>query len=500
MENQEASTDNNTNEYGSLSKEQEQSLRIYRDGLEVATDYCTPFFQQAVRWLRLFDGHMPEELRGSFSRVMLNIPFQIVQNEIPRAMRGFNSSKFSELTPERIDLEPYANEATKWLKYQAETVQNMNVSLIPTMQSAYALGNGYRVYSHKYQKKTKMERVPADMAMGIPTDFKDQETDDGYDSIISGQYAHFFSILPQPGGGMPNAVDKSSEEVIDGLHWIGYMTKDAIIANVKKHGWDGNLAQRMFKYSNSDGADDPASDFITQLDETTKSGMYGGDPSWIGAIRKGNKNVAHRYRVGWFFLRDKWIVVGEGRYPLWTGKPIIDAIPVANHRPIPMMGNWFGQSMIGLSEDIIIAMMQNFSGRMDYLAQTMHPTTYIPKKLLDHHGGNKAVFDPKPYSVIDVPSGINIQTDIMHDRYPDLPQQAFMEESTMNQHMQKILGQPDSMSGQGSGSQADSSATGFMSLMSEGNVRTMQRAINVESTGIKDDLWLTLKYGAKYVD
>lgn len=493
--------DHAQSDFKGLSTEQQDDIRNYRDGLTVATDYCRPYFDRGIRYLKLLYGIRPKELDGSFSRVMLNIPLMIVQNEIPRTRKGINSGEYFNLDPLDISMEPFAEEAQRWLEYQMDRVQNIDVTITPTLQSTYSLGNGYRVYSHRYKKRVENKRVPDEEVAGVPISFKDIETNPKWESIISGQYANFFSVLPQPGGSMPNAVDDSTEDVIDGAHWITYMSKKKIKENVEKHGWDGKMAQLLFDSSGeTKGTDDSVDEWINALPDIAKGGMYGGDPFWkSGFNEKSNKKV-FRYQVGWYFMRDRWVAVGAGRYPLWSGKPLIDAIPISNHRAIPMLGDWFGGSMIGIAEDLIISVMQNFNSRMDYLAQTLHPSTYIPRSLLDHHQGDKSVFDPKPYAVIDYPNNINIATDLLHDRYPDLPRQAFLEEGTMNQFMQKILGQPDSMSGQGTGSQADGSATGFMGLMSEGNIRSMQRALNVEATGIRDDLWLTMKYGAKYVD
>jgi len=492
--------DHSTSDFKGMSETQKDDIRQYRDGLGVATDYCRPYFDKGVRYMKLMDGIRPKELDGSFSRVMLNIPMQIIQDEIPRTLKGINTTEFFDLDPLHVSMEQHSAEAKKWLEFQMKNVQKINVTIVPTAQSAFALGNGYRVYSHRYKKRVENKRVPDEVVAGVPISFKDVETNPEYQSIITGQYAGFFSILPQPGGSMPNMVDDSSEDVIDGAHWITHMTKERLETNVKKHGWDGPMVQRLLGSTGNDDSTDPVEEFLKNLPDTTRGGTYGNMDKWMTTSQDQKKNVTRRYQVGWFFMRDRWVAVGAGRYVLWAGKPLIDAIPISNHRAIPMLDNWFGKSMIGLSEDLIISIMQNFNARLDYLAQTLHPSTYIPTSLLDHHMGDKSVFDPKPYSVIDYPNNINIATDLLHDRYPDLPRQAFLEEGTMNQLMQKVLGQPDSMSGQGTGSQADGSATGFMGLLSQGNIRSMQRALNFESTGIADDLWLTLKYGAKYVD
>jgi len=489
-----------TSEYKELTEAEKKDVRTHRNALGVAEDYCKPYFQKAVRFCRLFDGELPEELNSTFSKVMLNKAFSMIQNEIPRSTRIFTSTKYFKLRPLSMDMETYADETQKWLSYQMNNQQQIAKNIVAPIQSTHVCGNGYMVYGHRYKERAKTERVATENSMGIPGGFEDKRVVEGYDSIITGQFAHFFSILPQPGGANPNAVDDSSESVIDGAHWTHYMTEAKIKENVKKHGWNKNQVGWMTEKKGSDGLD-PAQDYIGQLGDTTKGGMYGGDPKWINTAKDINKNMAHRYRTEWYFQRDRWIVMGEGQYLLWAGKPLIDAIPIANFRAMPIMNNWFGKSMIDISEDIIIAIMQNFNARLDYLAQTLHPTMWVSSRILDHHGGDKSVFDPKPYSVIDFPGGIeNIQNAIFHDRYPDISQQAFMEESSLDKMFQETVGQPNFMRGMGTGGQADSSATGVATLSAEGATQSGMRAVNIENTGIMDCLWLTLKYGAKYVD
>jgi len=489
-----------TGEYKELTIEQKEDVRTHRDGLTCAQDYCKPYFEKAVRFCRLFDGYLPPELNSTFSKVMLNLAFSTVQNEIPRSTRAFTFEQYFKLKPQDPSLELYADEATNWLKYQMEQVQKLPRNIVAPLQSTHICGNGYMVYGHRYKPRTKIDRVESSRAMGIPVGFEDKESVVGVDSIITGQFAHFFSILPLPGGCNVNEVDDSSESVVDGLFWTHYMTEEKIKENVKKHGWNKDQVGWMIDKKGSDG-NDPAQDYIGQLGDTTKGGMYGGDPQWISSIRGTNKNLSHRYRTEWFFKRDRWIVMGEGRYLLWAGKPLINAIPVANFRAMPVMNNWFGKSLIDVSEDIIIAILQNFNARLDYLAQQLHPTMYVSDRIVGHNGGDKSVFDPKPYNIVEFPGSItDIRTALFHDRYPELPQQAFIEQGELEKMKQKITGQPDYMSGLGSGSQADAHATGFQGLLSEGMAQSLMRSVNIENTGIMDCLWLTMKYASKYVD
>jgi len=489
-----------TGEYRELSADEKEDVKTHRDGIGVAQDYCKPYFEKAVRFCRLFDGYLPEELNSTFSKVMLNLAFSTVQNEIPRSTRMFTSGDYFKLVPHEPEMETYADEAQRWLSHQVNVVQKLPRNIVAPLQSTHICGNGYMVYGHRYKQKKKVDRVATGSAMGIPTNFENKEIVTGTESIITGQYAHFFSILPLPGGANPNEVDDSSETAIDGLFWTHYMNEDKVKENVKSHNWNKDQVAWMIDKKGSDG-NDPAQDYISQLSNTTKGGMYGGDPMWISSIRNNNKNLSKRYRTEWFFQRGKWIVMGEGKYLLWSGDPLIDAIPVANFRAMPVLGNWFGKSLIDISEDIIIAILQNFNARLDYLSMTMHPTTYVSDRILSHHGGDKSVFDPKPYGVVDFPGGIqDIRQAIMHDRYPEISNQAFMEQGELEKMKQKITGQPDLMSGLGTGTQADSSATGFQGLMNEGMAQSLMRSINIENTGLMDCLYLTLKYASKYVD
>jgi hypothetical protein len=484
-------------EFAQKTKSELKSFRQYLAAKDVAEDYARPYMNQAIRYQRLYDGVLPPEMNGTFSKVMLNTAFAMVQNEIPRATKAFTSRDFFNLDAKSPELEEASESAKNWLRYQMNNVQQVQKNWVAPIQSSYICGNGYMVYGHNYKKKIKTARVPSGVSMGIPYGFVDEEQEDGIESIISGQFTHFFSVFPMPGGGEVNQKDCYSSTAVDGVIWVDYMTEQKIKDNVERHGWHKRQAELMFKALGSNG-NDPSNEYLSQLPDYARGAM--GDPQWMSQIRSGKKDLSHRYRIAWYFQRNKWIVVGEDQFVLYDGKPLVDAIPIANFRPIPELGQWFGRSIIGVAEDIIISTMQLFNSRMDYNAKTMHPTTYVPKKLLDYHDGNKSVFDSKPYQVIDYPNTLDIKAQLFHDRYPELPQQAFIEEGTLNQQLQKVTGQPDFMSGQASGGQADGTATGVTSLVANGTARSMMRSINLENSGIHDALWLTLTYGKKYYD
>jgi hypothetical protein len=110
-----------------------------------------------------------------------------------------------------------------------------------------------------------------------------------------------------------------------------------------------------------------------------------------------------------------------------------------------------------------------------------------------------SIFDPQPYNKISYPRTIqDIQKAVYHERLPEITQQTFIDEDRMNRMLEKISGQADLLKGLSSGGAAEGTAMGMSVLSSEGTARSMMRACNIENSGIRDSLWLTLKYGAKY--
>lgn len=481
--------------------EQKKAVKMFRDARDLAIEYCRPYFDQGVRYYNLFAGKLPPELEGTFSKVMLNVAFAMVEDELPRSGRTFLS------TPEWFNvnaadpmLEPVAETIKKWLVYQTETVQKLPYTVLPTLQAGHIFGNGYRIYTHRFKKSNPKPRQVAERGpMGMPGEFSEQEQEPEYRSVIMGQPADYFHVLPLPGGGMVNSFDDTSEQCVDGVIWNEYMKDTAIKTEVEKGAFDKGEAGRLFKALGSEG-DDPAEEWKGQLTGEANNWASYGMPGWMKQIRDQKMDLSKRYLTSWFFQREKWTVIAENSFVLYDGPPIVDCIPISNHKATMNLGDWFARSLIGLSEDVILSILYNFAARSDYLMQTMNPATYIPSALLDHHGGDTSRFTGEPYDVIDYPARIiDINKAIFHDRYPDIPQQAFMDAGDLNNWLQKVSGQPDFRQGmQGAGNAGDIGATGVVSLIGEGTARSMFRAMNVEMSGLSDDLYLTLKFGDKY--
>lgn len=483
-------------EYAGKGSDERTRLRTYRDSLGIAKDFCWPYFDDFVRWWKLWAGEIPPELEGTFSKVLLHIAWAMVDQEIPRMARGmFNTPQFFRCIAARPQFEYPATAAEKWGWFQMNRMQRIAWNIIPTLQETAIFGTGYRVYGHKYIEDRESIRVPEDYAMGMPYGWHDEElvTETG---IITGEYVNVFNILPLPGGGQVNARDHEGAQCTDGVFWINYMTDSALKKAAEKEIFNKAAVSRLLK-SHPDGErEDPSAEFKDQL-VFSKTWSRLPMPQWMRKVRDERLNLRRRYRTVWFFEHDRWTIVGEDKEILRSAPGSINAIPIAKSTASPSLGEWFGKSLIDVAEDIILALNVNFNSRLDYLAGTLHPPTWVSELILDKLGHRQ--LDPHPYAVYEYPSNIeDIRKAVFHDRYPEISQQAFLEEGKLNEYMQKITGQPDLLAGIGSAAPVEGGATGITSLISEGGIRQTFRSRCVEESLIHDSIWLTFKYGGKY--
>lgn len=483
-------------EYQGKSQKEQDAVKLYRDTLAVSVSYCRPYFEKAVRFYRLFRGILPPEIDGTFSKVMLNFAWSMIENEVSKSLRSvLTNPQWFDVEAEDPSLEFEAANCRKWLKYQMEHVQRLAITGVPTIQATHIFGTGYRIYSHKFKNKKKSYREESGSLMGIPIGFRDK-TEITRKSIISGQYADFFTVFPIPGGGQVNSVDDSCSSVVKGLIWVDYMGKKDIEALAKENPrWNKQEIGRLFerKITNSD---DVTSEFHDKLSETDGGWYNFRQPEWLNLYDKDN-GLDRQYRVGWMWLWDRWIVCAEDEFLLYDGPPMIDdCIPLAKFTGSFDLNEWFGIGLIEMTEDLILSILLNLNHRLDYLAGTLHPTSWVSQRVMDALGGDKSALDPEPYGANVFPNGADIQRELYRERFPDISQQAFIEDDKMQNWLQMVTGQPNYSNGPAS--QAPDNATGIISLIAEGAARSYLRAINIENTGLQESLWLTLKFGTKY--
>lgn len=432
---------------------------------------------------------------------MLQLAYAMIEQELPRSARQiFNSPDWFDLDAKEPQLEYPAKAAKKWTQYQMDKVQNLPYTVIPTLQEAYLFGTGYRAYTHRYLRRhTNARREPSGRALGFPYGFH-TVTDEEIRSTICGSYVNQFNVLPLPGGGLCNAVDTESDAVTDAVILVTYETDTALKGAAEDESYNGSEVGRLLKAAGSD-ANDPSAQFKDSLIMDSEMWSRLPMPQWAQKVRAERMNLAKRYRVVWLFSRDRWLGVGEDRFVLYDGPGAIDAIPIAKFSPSMNLNHWYGRGLVEITEDLLLAINLNLNARLDYMTQNMHPTTWISQTILASLPGGRKSLDPEPYAVRPFPSQIeDIRKALFHDRNPDISQQAFLEQGQMDEMLQRVSGMPTLLSGMAGGAPVEGGATGVTSLISEATVRSTFRARMIENSGLRESLWLTLKYGGKYRD
>jgi len=306
-------------------------------------------------------------------------------------------------------------------------------------------------------------------------------------------------MLPAPSGGIVNSPDDDQEGAVRYLIWIGYKGERQLKKLADNPGWNKAQIGKMLNTRYGENDNHPSEEYEEQMKAVHGAWKQFSTPDWIKGDRD-KDGVERQFLTAWYWQRDKWQCIGENQFVLYDGPPIIDCFPVAKFTAGFDLDNWFGKGMIELSEDLILSIILNLNHRLDYLAGTLHPPTWVPDTLVDYLGGDLTKMDPVPYATIPYPDRIeDIQRSIWHDRFPEISNQAFLEEEGLNRIMQKVVGQPDIYNAMTSGGRmGDIGATGVVTMVDQATARGMLRAINVENTGVMESAYLTLKYGAKY--
>lgn len=488
-----------TGEYEGLTSEQQKALRRHRDAYLESWQYCKPYFDKALRHLKLYEGVLPPELDCTFSRVMLPLAFTIVQNELPRtAATVLSEDEFFDVVSHNPDLEESAEGIKHWLYYIARTQNCIFPRILPTLERVGIIGTGYRAVTHEILRRPVVETEPEGHFAGIPYGMHEVEKTIDELAIVA-QNVDFFSILPAPNGSIPNTRDNDSEEAVEWLHWIQYMSRNKLEAMKSARFANGSQITRML-------AKTPAGPTEMAIDQTYKRelaeacGSDNSAPGWMTRIRSKREGLEGRYRCVWTFFRDQWVLIGEDRYVLYAGNPLLDWFPIAKYVDSPNLGEWFGKGLIETCEDVIIVQLLNVNSRLDYMTNVFRPATWMSDSLLKTNTGNaEAMFYPGQVNTFTARSTDDIRKAIFRDRYPEISPQTFMEETGLKQYMMEATGQPNYMKGMGGGGAlANETATGIVSLIEEGTARSSMRALSIEYMGLQDELKLMLKLGKKY--
>lgn len=478
-------TDHHTGNFRGLTDDEIKTLKSHWNALELSVEYCRPFWDKALRMDKLYHGELPEELDGTMSKVMLRLPMSIVQNESPRkAASLFSSQQFFNLRAANRMLEPHADAATQWLLYHARERNRIFPRVLPTLDRIGIYGTGYRSVLH----------TPV-------TEYVDGKK--RIRNAIVSENVDFWNVLPSPTGGMVNPLDPGSEEGVDWLHRIKYLSTSQLKALSTKRYANKRMIEKMLASTKRVEGSEGDFNIDAEYREQSKLCMTDDEQSdWMTRLRRSEKEgIDGRWRCIWTFWRDRWVLIGEGQYPLVDSPPLLDWIPLAKYVDTPDMDNWFGTGLIEICEDVLLAFLLNFNMRLDYLATTMNPSKFIRDDIVKMNGGDSTDFDPRPNALYKVNPRIDdIRKAVWYDRFPEISPQAFMEETSFKQLLQEITAQPNYMKGMGGqGTLANETATGIVSLIEEGTARSSMRTINTEYIGLHDELMLMLKWGRKYV-
>ena len=476
--------------YNGLSPDQKKHITRFRDSLQQSKDFVHPNFQKFVRFYKMFAGIPPPEIKGTFSQVMLWYPWSIIDQELPIAMRSILTNDWFNLEAEDLSLEKHAKTAQKWAKYQMEKVQRIPQTIIPTMQSGLIFGTGYRMYGHKFLSRTVKDFVETESFMGVPLGMEEREREE-QKSIINGNYMNVFNVFPSPTGSQINAPDWCSETQVEYLIANFYYNEKQLENEVTAGNFD--KTQVGFLVDNKCESVDPSEDFKSELLSAGEGWNQFQAPQWVKLMK--SRNVTKRFRVSWYFSPEHWMAMGEDRCLLYEGPPLLKYIPVAKFAPSQQLDNFFGIGLLEPAEDLLMSITLNFNHRLDYMANTFHPTTFVPEQMIEDIGGDMGVLDPSPYNTVPYNhKSYNgpIGNFVHRDRPPEINQQTFIEEGKMENYLQEILGQDRAETLQ------SETATVGASLISKSAARSMLRAINMDEGGFSECIRLTLAYGEKF--
>lgn len=484
------------NEYAGLSAAQQKTLKEFIEARKDSIEAHRGTWEKMVRMYRLFAGILPPELDGVFSKIMLWFPYSIVQRELATTMRSMLTGKdWFSIKARTMDLDTKAKAAQFWLKWQLETIQQFQRTAIPSLQSMIVMGDGYRFYGCTNVDETVQEQQTIPGPVGTVAGIEEVEVT-RQKKVITGQFTNVFNVLPAPEGHLINPPVDTMEAGLPYLIVQTFPDKKWIEAEADKGNFDMGQVRALFDNKTVCSHTDDMTEYKSAIEATDgKSGWSNfNTPSWRSdmGVRHG---TGPRYNVSWFFRRDKWALIAEHQYVLYDGPPLEDFWPIAHFKQSYNMEQFFGHSLIEPVEDLLISMALNLNMRFDYMAGIFHPPRYIPQQMVDDMGGDLSAFDWEPYKVIPYqhqafPNG---PAQFLHtEQMPQLPQQVFLEQNTLQEYLQSIISQ------HGVAQLDSNTATGAALLSATDTAPQLLRAITAEVTGFQDCIELTLKFGKKY--
>tara|TARA_R110000765_G_scaffold393243_4_gene486562 strand:+ start:216 stop:2090 length:1875 start_codon:yes stop_codon:yes gene_type:complete len=454
----------------------------FRHVLEVDLDAAKPQWSLVSRLMSLYRGLLPEELNGTFSKIMLNTAFAIVQERIGLLHRNLfarekgspsldaNSPYFELLRPQAED----------WLRDMVHHPSKLNMPaefLARTLPEVCVAGTAFRM---PYIARSR-----------------DPQNPKKWISNINSKHIDFFQIIPSANGGLVNPIDRGSEDVLSHFHWVDWWTNEQIQSLEKYKGYNKDGAEQAMKSEATSNED--LEDSYKEIGNIVGGVDFGGGKRDWRTQMDNIEGVEGRKRVVFWFQRNHLTIIVQDRFKIYSGDgPLNDGkLPLAVYQCCPFGNSIYGISGIEMVEDLIRAMMMNFNFRQDYLAKLMFPTKWIRSDIVS--AGAKSSFQDSPYAVHEFPVGTNIKEALYIDRMPEITPQSFQDESVYQQFLQDNYGLTDYSRGSPGRITDNRTATGLVSMIQQAQGRLTTESYILEKFGLANELQLILSFGGKFM-
>ncbi len=449
----------------------------YHEALELSVDFVSDYFELAARLYKLWRGYLPEQLDGTFSKIMVNSAHAITQDRIPKLAENILARPPSLEAASPVD-EFYVEQAQNWLRYMMDSPDKLDykANIIHTLQSACIMGTGYRMPCVRHFKNDagKMEE------------------------ILTVKDIDFFQILPSANGGLINPQDRWAEDAVQYFFHVDWMTDEQLKAYDQYEGFRNDEAAKLFKSATESDAQIDSS--LYDKYKIIAGVSYGPERQHYRRKMNDIEGKDGKRRVVFWYGRDFMRVIVQDMFCIYDGpNPLGNGLlPLVKYCVTPDLKEWFGVSGLEMAEDIIIAKILNFNFRMDHLTRVMFPTKFIRDDIRD--GRPESDFYDRPYAVHFFRDRTDIREALFYDRAPEITPQSFVEEDRMMSALQEILGLPNYSRGMsGEGTLANETAYGIGSLIKQAQGRLGMESMQLEYNGLAQECRLLLAMGAKYI-
>jgi hypothetical protein len=453
----------------------------FRQVFEVDLEACKPQWQTASRLMALYRGLLPEELNGTFSKIMLNTAFSIVQERIGILHRNLFSRE--ESSPSLDANTPYFEllkpQAEDWLRDMVHHPSKLNMPaefLARTLPDVCVTGTAFRMPYITRGMDAITEKIV---------------------NKVNSKHVDFFQIVPAVNGGLVNPIDNMAEDALPHFHWIDWWTDDQIKALSKFKGYNKDGAEQAMK-SKATNNDDYEQNY-REIGNIVGGVNFGGSKNDWRTRMDSIEGVNGRKRVVCWFQRNKLTIICQDRYLIYQGDGPLsnNKLPLAVYQCCPFGNSIYGISGLEMVEDLIRAMMLNFNFRQDYLAKLMFPTKWIRSDVMQ--AKSKASFQDSPYGVHEYPTGVNIKEALWVDRMPEITPQTFQDEAAFKQFLQDNYGLTDYSRGSPGRITDNRTATGLVTMVQQAQGRLTSESYILEKYGLANELQLIMSFGSKFM-